>query len=390
MIAFSKTNALSRRFFISIALGAIAFSPSLSAQEATPSPAQTVLTAKSLTAVTRKVTPFVFEKNGRLAGYSIELWERIVREARLPFDPDGGYKVVNNVQEMLDELSAGRADVGVAAVSITSEREKTIDFSYPFKESGLQILTKEQPGSSFGKIVGNLFKGDIIWLLGGLFLVLLLNSHIIWFLERKKNAESFPEGYLAGLWEAVWWSVCTIITGGCENKAPLGVAGRLTAIVWMLAGAGLFTYITATITSAMTVETLNSDIQSVADLKSRKWPVGTVAASTAQTFLERHGLTVEGYPDVDAACEALANEKVKAVVYDAPMLLYYAKNNPDKKLGVMGELFEKQSYGIGLPQGSPYRKEITRTILALREQGFFEELENKYFGTGNAGSTASR
>jgi ABC-type amino acid transport substrate-binding protein len=237
--------------------------------------------------------------------------------------------------------------------------------------------------------VGGLFKGDILWLLGGLFIVLLLNSHIIWFLERKKNAESFPEGYVAGIWEAVWWSICTIITGGCENKAPLGVAGRLTAIVWMLAGAALFTYITATITSAMTVDTLNSDIRSVADLKSRKWAVGTLAGSTAQAFLERQGLTVTTYPDVETAGTALADDKVKAVIYDAPMLLYYAKNNPDKQLGVVGELFEKQSYGIGVPQGSPYRKEITRAILALREQGFFDELENKYFGTSTGGTTVA-
>ena len=355
------------------------------AQDATPAP------GKPLTAVTRKITPFVFEKNGRLTGYSIDLWERVVREARLPFDPDTGYVVVDNVQQMLDELRAGRVDAGVAAVSITSEREKTIDFSYPFKESGLQVLTKgEEPGGSFRKTVAKVFKGDIVWLLIGLFVVLLLNSHIIWFLERKKNAESFPEGYVAGIWEAVWWSVCTIITGGCENKAPLGVAGRLTAIVWMLAGAGLFTYITATITSAMTVDTLNSDIQSVADLKARKMSVGTLAGSTAQMFLERQGLNVLTYPDVEAAGAALADGKVKAVVYDAPMLQYYAKNNPDKQLGVVGELFEKQSYGIALPLGSPYREEITRAILALREQGFFDELETKYFGAISGSTAASQ
>jgi polar amino acid transport system substrate-binding protein len=352
-------------------------------------PPTTPKTGQPLNVVTRKITPFVIEKNGRLTGYSIELWERVVREARLPFDPDKGYKVVDNVQQMLDELRAGRADAAVAAVSITSEREKTVDFSYPFKESGLQILTKDEPGGSFRKTVAKVFKGDILWLLIGLFVVLLINSHIIWFLERKKNAESFPEGYVAGIWEAVWWSVCTIITGGCENKAPLGVAGRLTAIVWMLAGAGLFTYITATITSAMTVDTLNSDIQSVSDLKARKMAVGTLAGSTAQTYLERQGLSVVTYSDVDAAGAALADGKVKAVVYDAPMLLYYAKNNPDKQLGVVGELFEKQSYGIGVPQGSPYRKEITRAILALREQGFFDELENKYFGTSDGGTTVA-
>lgn len=168
------------------------------------------------------------------------------------------------------------------------------------------------------------------------------------------------------------------------------MAGRLTAIVWMLAGAAAFTYITATITSAMTVDTLNSDIQSVADLKTRKWPVGTLAGSTAEAFLERQGLAVQTYADVDAACAALADDKIKAVIYDAPMLLFYAKNNPDKQLGVVGELFEKQSYGIGVPQGSPYRKEITRAILALREQGFFDELENKYFGTGGGTTVAAR
>lgn len=240
-----------------------------------PTPAPPAPAGKPLIVVTRNVTPFVFEKNGRLTGYSIELWERVVREARLPFDPDTGYKMVENVQQMLAELRAGRADAGVAAMSITSEREKTIDFSYPFKESGLQILTKQQPGSSFGKIVGSLVKGQILWLLAGLLIVLFVNSNIIWFFERRKNSEAFPQQYLAGVWEAIWWSVCTIITGGCENIAPRGVAARLTAIIWMLAGAALFTYITATITSAMTVETLNSDVQSVSDLKTKKWAVAT-------------------------------------------------------------------------------------------------------------------
>jgi len=352
--------------------------------------AQTPATpGKNLTVVTRKVTPFVFEKNGHLTGYSIEMWERIVREARLPFDPDSSYKLVDNVQQMLEEVRAGHVDAAVGALSITSEREMTIDFTYPFKESGLQILTQQEPGSSFARSVGNLFKGQILWLLGGLVVVLILNSHIIWLVERKRNPESFPEGYVAGIWEALWWSLCTIITGGCENKAPLGVAGRLTAIVWTLAGAGMFTYITATITSAMTVETLNSDVQSVSDLKTRKWAVATVSGSTAQAYLERQGLTVQGYPDADAACAALTENKVRAVVYDAPVLLYYAKNNPDRKLGVVGELFEKQSYGIGVPQGSKYRKEFTRAILVLREQGFFEELENKYFGTSTGATTTT-
>ena len=110
-----------------IALSAVA---AVHAQEPAALPA--AAPGKPLTVVTRKITPFVIEKNGRLTGYSIELWERVVREARLPFDPDTGYKVVDNVTQMLDELRSGRADAGVAAVIIKSEREKSIVFSYPF------------------------------------------------------------------------------------------------------------------------------------------------------------------------------------------------------------------------------------------------------------------
>src|SRR5688572_15337903 len=159
----SQLRSFIRSFFLAGAL-VVAFCPGLHAQTPTASPAASPA-GKNLTVVTRKVTPFVMEKNGRLTGYSIEMWERVVREARLPFDPDNGYKTVENVTQMLDALRNGQADAGVAAVSITAEREKTIDFSYPFKESGLQILTRETPGSSFGKIVGSLVRGQILWLL---------------------------------------------------------------------------------------------------------------------------------------------------------------------------------------------------------------------------------
>ncbi|HSH39010.1 MAG TPA: transporter substrate-binding domain-containing protein, partial [Chthoniobacterales bacterium] len=159
MIIYFAPGALrSAAALVFSAVALLTFGVSARAQE----PATTAPSGKSLTVVTRKITPFVMERNGRLTGYSIELWERVVREARLPFDPDKGYQIVDNVTQMLDELRSGRADAAVAAVSITSEREKTIDFTYPFKESGLQILTKDEPGGSFRKTVAKVFKGDIL------------------------------------------------------------------------------------------------------------------------------------------------------------------------------------------------------------------------------------
>jgi polar amino acid transport system substrate-binding protein len=121
MMIYSAPRAL--RAATAVLLAAFAFG-TFAASAPAQEPPTTPKTGQPLNVVTRKITPFVIEKNGRLTGYSIELWERVVREARIPFDPDKGYKVVDNVSQMLDELRAGRADAGVAAVSITSSASR--------------------------------------------------------------------------------------------------------------------------------------------------------------------------------------------------------------------------------------------------------------------------
>jgi polar amino acid transport system substrate-binding protein len=52
-----------------------------------------------------------------LRGFSIELWNSI--SARLNRETE--YLVVSDVGELLDAVGDGRADLGIAAVSITSE-----------------------------------------------------------------------------------------------------------------------------------------------------------------------------------------------------------------------------------------------------------------------------
>lgn len=37
----------------------------------------------------------------------------------------------------------------------------------------------------------------------------------MWYLERKNNSEMFPS-----LWEALWWTVVTVVTVGYGDKTP--------------------------------------------------------------------------------------------------------------------------------------------------------------------------
>ena len=333
--------------------------------------------AKKLTVLIKPARPFAFEKNGAPAGFSVDLWKRVAEETGIGFE----FKQVATVPELIDMLKANKADVGFGAVSITAERAAVIDFSHPFYKSGLQILVsnaaEKSPFRAFLKL-------DVLKILGVLLVAIFVNAHILWFFERRKNPESFPDNYFEGIQNAAWWSISTIITLGCENIAPTRVAGRLLGIVWMLAGVALYSYVTATVTSTMTVNTLQSDIRALSDLQDQD--VGTVTASSSLAFLKSNAITAKEYADIDAACRALAAGEIKAVVYDAPLLKYYLSMNPGSKLQLVGDLVEKQDYGFALPEKSPLRKDLNRALLKLTEEGFLDELEKKWFAPAASSS----
>ena len=146
----------------------------------------------------------------------------------------------------------------------------------------------------------------------------------------------------------------------------------------MLAGVGLFSYVTATITSTMTVNTLNSDVRGVNDLRREK--VGTVAGSTAQRYLEGQGVGTIAYGKIEEAVDALERKDLKAVVYDSPILRYYLSTHSGRHLALVDGIFDKQNYGLGLQTGSPLRKRINQALLSLTEQGYDRELDRKWFG----------
>ena len=321
---------------------------------------------------TKPIEPFSYKKDGADAGFSIELWDRVAKEAGLKYETTW----VKTVPELIAALETGKADVAVAAISITSEREKVIDFSQPYYESGLQILVGPGGQSSAATLVNTLFTWDFARLLGMLALALFVSSNLLWWFERRNNEENFPRPYRHGVWESLWWTSSVLITGGCENKTPTGIGGRMVAVVWMLTGILLVSYITASVTSAMTVKSLTSGINGPSDLPGQI--VGTPAGSTAERYLLDHKIETRSFPSVDEAYVALAAKQVNAVVYDAPVLLYHAAKGGQER--VVGHRFERQNYGIGLQEGSKLRKPINETLLKLTETGYISELRQKYFG----------
>ena len=48
-----------------------------------------------------------------------------------------------------------------------------------------------------------LWNRNVAEVVGVLLLAVFLISHILWIVERKINSESFPEGYVRGVWESL-------------------------------------------------------------------------------------------------------------------------------------------------------------------------------------------
>jgi ABC-type amino acid transport substrate-binding protein len=346
--------------FLLLPLVLIAFIASASAQE-------------KLRVVVKPAEPFAFVENGVLKGYSVDLWKQVAAASGLAFET----RVVETVPELLEAVQSGTADVGVGAISITPDREKLMDFSHPFFKSGLQVMARSKGEAGAFSAFRSLFNRNVAEVVLVLLLALFLISHILWVVERKINPESFPEGYVRGVWESTWWSIATLISGGCENKAPVGVAGRLVAVVWMLGGIGLTSYITATLASAMTVNTLTAEVSGLSDLRGSK--VGSIAGSSAESLLNKSGYNVTGFPDLVSAAAALERGEVRAVVYDSPMLRYFLTENPSAPLSLVGPLFDLQDYGLALPLGSPLRKPINAALLDLQVGGQSGKLEAAWF-----------
>jgi polar amino acid transport system substrate-binding protein len=82
---------------------------------------------------------------------------------------------------------------------------------------------------------------------------------------------------------------------------------------------------------------------------------------------------------IDEAYTVLINKEVEAVVFDAPVLLYYAANAGKGRVQSVGPLFRKEDYGIVFPQGSPLRKQVNGVLLALREDGTYQQIYDKWF-----------
>lgn len=344
----------------------------------------TAVHAQQLKVTTRNIEPFSFLKNGQRTGYSYELWTSIAKEVGL----SSRYDVAGSAKQMIQQVAEGKADIAVGALSITSEREKKVDFSQPFFESGLQVLVRKNPGgatSILAALSNNLLNWQVAAGLGITFAIMFGISHLVWRFEHPINEDMWPRSYWRGIAESFWWTISMFLVGGVDNKGPIGMGGRIVATLWMFMSVIAVSLLTASLSAVLTVNSLPGDIAGPADLYGRT--VGTVFGSTSETWLSNQTspsgerITVRTYQDVKQCIDALKTGAIKAVVFDAPILQYHINNDKGDDLEFAGDIFERANYGFAVRRNSPLREQINQAMLKLNEDGYVDQLKTKWFGS---------
>ena len=331
--------------------------------------------AEPLRVATRQVKPFVFEENGKLTGFSIELWNEISKQ----LDVKSQFVVKPTVKDLLAAVDGQTADLGIAAISITADRELKWDFSQPMFDAGLQILVSSHGNEA--SFVGNLLAGiltrDFLIMIAMVLALIAVPAHIVWLLERRPTGNMLThKSYFPGIFEALWWSGATL--GAQADQMPKSALARVAALVWMFMSIILIAYFTANLTTTLTLQQLRGDIKGPEDLPGKN--VASVKGSTSVEFLRQNNAQVSEYGKIEEAYQALLNNEVSAVVYDAPVLLYYASHEGKGKVQTVGTIFRKENYGIAFPANSRHRKPVNEALLKLKENGTYDQLYSKWFG----------
>ena len=167
-------------------------------------------------------------------------------------------------------------------------------------------------------------------------------------------------------------------TVGYGDKCPKKVGGRIIASIWMIIGIIWFAGFTATLSSSLTVDKIeHGEIKSLSDLNNKS--VSVIRGTTSENYLRYHNVKMLLSENIDDLIGNLKNKNVDAVIYDAPALMYISKNDPSIK--VVGDMFDKQRYGIVFPQkgNESYKELFDIAIIEMQKTGEYQKFYNKGF-----------
>ncbi|XP_072823074.1 glutamate receptor ionotropic, kainate 5 isoform X3 [Vicugna pacos] len=376
------------------------------------------LANKTLVVTTILENPYVMRRpnfqalsgNERFEGFCVdmlrELAELLRFRYRLRLVEDGLYGAPEpngSWTGMVGELiNRQKADLAVAAFTITAEREKVIDFSKPFMTLGISILYRVHMGRKPGYFSFLDPFSPAVWLF--MLLAYLAVSCVLFLAARLSPYEWYnPHPCLRArphilenqytLGNSLWFPVGGFMQQGSEIM-PRALSTRCVSGVWWAFTLIIISSYTANLAAFLTVQRMEVPVESADDLADQtNIEYGTIHAGSTMTFFQNSRYQTyqrmwnymqSKQPSVfvkstEEGIARVLNSRY-AFLLESTMNEYHRRLNCN--LTQIGGLLDTKGYGIGMPLGSPFRDEITLAILQLQENNRLEILKRKWWEGG--------
>ncbi|XP_076391789.1 kainate-type ionotropic glutamate receptor subunit 1D isoform X8 [Megachile rotundata] len=354
--------------------------------------------------------------NAQFEGYSIDLIYEISRILGFNYTfhlvPDGRYGSYNKQTKewdgMMKELLDQKADLAIADLTITYDREQAVDFTMPFMNLGISILYRKpikQPPNLFS------FLSPLsldVWIymvtayLGVSLLLFILArfSPYEWENPHPCNGQSEVLKNEFTLMNSLWFTIGSLMQQG-SDIAPKAVSTRIVAGMWWFFTLIMISSYTANLAAFLTVERMDSPIESAEDLaKQTKIKYGALkGGSTAAFFRDSNFSTYQRMwsfmdsakpsvfttSNVEGVDRVIKGKGSYAFLMESTSIEYVIERNCD--LTQVGGLLDSKGYGIAMPPNSPYRTAISGAILKLQEEGKLHLLKTRWWKEKRGGGS---
>uniref|UniRef100_A0A8D3A961 Glutamate receptor n=1 Tax=Scophthalmus maximus TaxID=52904 RepID=A0A8D3A961_SCOMX len=375
------------------------------------------LANKTLIVTTILENPYVMRKenyqdlqgNDQYKGFCVDMLRELANILKFSFKiklvDDGLYGAPEpngSWTGMVGELINRKADLAVAGFTITSEREKVIDFSKPFMNLGISILYRVQLGRKPGYFSFLDPFSPAVWLF--MLLAYLAVSCVLFLAARlspyewynphpclRERRDMLENQYTLG--NSLWFPVGGFMQQGSEIM-PRALSTRCVSGVWWAFTLIIISSYTANLAAFLTVQRMEVPIESPDDLADQtNIEYGTIHGGSTMTFFMNSRYQTyqrmwnymnSKQPSVfvkstEEGIARVLNSKY-AFLMESSMNEYHRGLNCN--LTKIGGLLDTKGYGIGMPLGSPFRDEITLAILQLQENNRLEILKRRWWEGG--------
>ncbi|MGB3514003.1 MAG: transporter substrate-binding domain-containing protein [Microcoleaceae cyanobacterium] len=320
-------------------------------------------------------TPFIINDGGEITGITVDIWEKIAVDAELEYDL---IYLQQNTDIRLESLARGNLDLIIGSISITAERMEKVEFSQPYSREQIGLLIHQKRPRLWNRIrpfLGWAFISSVGLLILSLFTV----GTLIWMVEKHQNSENFPKEFRRGVGNGIWFAIVTLTTVGYGDKAPVTPLGRFITGIWMLITMVTVSSLTAGIATTLTLSLSSRGIeifQSPEDLQEAR--IATVKGSTGVNLAKEYGARLTETDSLEKAVKFLADGKVDGVVFDAPVMRYYLKQNPQLPLRIADFFLAEEYYGFAFPLNNTLVRQVNISLVKLQNSGEIEEIFDKW------------